>query len=267
MALLKRKATFNINEDTHQGLRLAAAEGKLEMVELVEAALSAYFGWHRMTKIEHDELAVYRTAESLGPGHRGEKPFGDLCRELGYPLNESGVVAQLLKYLDTKGLLILEANDNSTGYKKLASFPDAEACLLGASCMRLQLTIPGRLRFQQLQARVDWEARSLRMTTNTGHARQSRWNLNESEGRYAATNIVESVIELDLGLKRIDSSREPVGHFLLPLDALADDGFVARRIVGGHRVFDVQIYRGQDGSYSLGVRQDRITPLASYSTT
>jgi hypothetical protein len=267
MAVLKRKATFNINEDTHQGLRLAAAERKLEMVELVEAALGAYLGWNKMTKIEHDELTIYRTAEFLGPGRQTETAFNDLCQRLGYIPGESVVVAQLLEYLDTKGLLIVEANDNRTGYKKLASFPDGRTWLFQTSSIRLQLTIPGRLRFQELQAREEWEERNLKMTMHTGHVRQSRWNLNETEGRYAATNIVESVIELDLGLKRVDNSREPVGHFSLPLDALADDGFVTRRIVGGHRVFDVQIYRGQDGNYSLGVRQDQTTPLASYAMT
>jgi antitoxin component of MazEF toxin-antitoxin module len=92
-----------------------------------------------------------------------------------------------------------------------------------------------------------------------------RWNLNENEGRYAATNVVESVIELELGLKRINGDRQPVGTFHLDLDSLADGGFVTRRIVGGNRVFDVQIYRDSNGEYSLGVRQDQTTRLADYA--
>jgi hypothetical protein len=92
-----------------------------------------------------------------------------------------------------------------------------------------------------------------------------RWNLNETEGRYARTGIVESVIDLHLGLKRANGSKESVGHFELPLDALANRGFVTKRIVEGHRVFDVQIYREADGRFSLGVRQDETTPLGAYA--
>jgi len=92
-----------------------------------------------------------------------------------------------------------------------------------------------------------------------------KWNLNETEGRYARTGIVEAVVDLQLGLKRADGKRETVGHFRLPMDALADSGFVTRRVVDGHRVFDVQIYRGPDASYSLGVRRDETTPLAHYA--
>jgi hypothetical protein len=91
-----------------------------------------------------------------------------------------------------------------------------------------------------------------------------RWNLNEGEGRYAATNVVESLIELHLGLKRADGSRQAVGRFHLDLNTLADDGFVTRRVVDGNRVFDIQIYREGDGSYSLGVRQNDKTSLAPY---
>jgi len=92
-----------------------------------------------------------------------------------------------------------------------------------------------------------------------------KWNLNEPKGRYARTGIVEAIVDLHLGLKRADGSRETVGHFHLPMDALADSGFVTRRIVDGHRVFDVQIYRALDGSYSLGVRQNETTPMTRYA--
>jgi hypothetical protein len=92
-----------------------------------------------------------------------------------------------------------------------------------------------------------------------------KWNLNETEGRYARTGIVEAIVDLDLGLKRTDGNKEAVGRFRLPMDALADSGFVTRRVVDGHRVFDVQLYRALDGSYSLGVRRDETTPLTGYA--
>jgi hypothetical protein len=91
-----------------------------------------------------------------------------------------------------------------------------------------------------------------------------RWNLNEREGRYAATNIVEPVIEVDLGLKRVNGETERIGRFRLDLEALAAKGVVARREVSGNRVFDVQIYRRADGDYSLGVRQDYTAPLGPH---
>ena len=56
-----------------------------------------------------------------------------------------------------------------------------------------------------------------------------RWNLNAHEGRYAATNLTETAVDLHLGLKRTDGSRVPVGRYLLDLEALSDRGFVTRR--------------------------------------
>ena len=102
-------------------------------------------------------------------------------------------------------------------------------------------------------------------TMREDHPRTHRWYLNETEGRYARTGIVESVLDLHLGLKREDGSKQPVGHFRLPLETLARSGFIGRRVIEGHRVFDVQIYRDTNGSYSLGVRQSEATPLAPYS--
>ena len=98
-----------------------------------------------------------------------------------------------------------------------------------------------------------------------------KWNLNETSGRYAGTNIVEPVIELRLGVKRSDGTQEPVGRFRLDLNLLSGKGFVARRVVVGNRVFDVQIYLSdrtrplEPGSYSLGVREHHTTPLAPYA--
>lgn len=91
------------------------------------------------------------------------------------------------------------------------------------------------------------------------------WNLNEATGRCAGTRIVESIMELQLGLKRADGSVHPVGRYRLPLDALADGGFVTRRVIDSNRVFDVQIYRNANDSYSIGVRRSKTTPLAPYA--
>lgn len=92
-----------------------------------------------------------------------------------------------------------------------------------------------------------------------------RWNLNEIQRRYARTREVESAIDLRLGLKRKDGKKQPIGRYLLPLDTLADEGFVTRRVVDGHRVFDIQIYRENDNSYFLGVRRHETTPLSRYA--
>lgn len=89
--------------------------------------------------------------------------------------------------------------------------------------------------------------------------------MNETEGRYARTGIIQSVIDLRLGLKRANGGKQAVGRFRLPLDALANEGYVTKRVVDRHRVFDVQIYRETSGSYSLGVRQNKTTPLAPYA--
>lgn len=91
-----------------------------------------------------------------------------------------------------------------------------------------------------------------------------RWNLNEQEGRYASTNLVEPVILVDLGLKRVNGDTERIGRFRLDLESLAAQGVVARRKISGNRVFDVQIYRDEHGDYSLGVRRDHTIPLAPH---
>lgn len=91
-----------------------------------------------------------------------------------------------------------------------------------------------------------------------------RWNLNEAEGRYAATNLTETAIDLHLGMKRTDGSKVPVGRYRLDLEALADRGFVTKRGYGAAAVFDVQIYREPDGRFLLGVRRDRTTPLERF---
>jgi hypothetical protein len=157
----KKKATFNINETTHQGLKLAAVVRRREMVELLEEALGAYLGWNKMTRIEKDEIAVDRIAEFQGQGQKSTVAFFDLCKQLGYAGGESKVVEQLLAHLHATGLLIVEVNDNRTGYKNLAHYDEGSAAIQSYGHLRLQLTIPGRLRFQQLIAREEWEKNNL----------------------------------------------------------------------------------------------------------
>jgi len=152
MVHTKKKATFNISEETHQGLKLAAAVQRREMVELLEEALSTYFGWNKMTKIEKDELALYRIAERSGPGQASQADFNYLSNTL----EPAPVLAQLLQHLDGRHLIV-EVNDKRTGFKRFSAFPEGIDCLYRGGQIRLQLTIPGRLRFQQLMAREEWE--------------------------------------------------------------------------------------------------------------
>src|SRR5271157_2210763 len=93
-----------------------------------------------------------------------------------------------------------------------------------------------------------------------------RWTLNEKQGKYTRTNIVDSDIDVVLNVKRANGSIEEVGHFRLPLEGLAKTGFVGRRVVGDNRVFHVTIHREANGSYSLGVHPEKTTPLAPYAT-
>lgn len=155
MEIGKKKATFNLGENTHQGLKLASAVRKREMVDLVEEALNTYFGWNKMTDIEKEELKVYRIAERNGAGREGNADFTSLGRELGEP-NE--VVEQLLVHLHSERRVVLKVNDGQTGFRDYTTFPEGPECLYrNGGYIRLQLTIPGRLRFQQLTAREEWE--------------------------------------------------------------------------------------------------------------
>src|ERR1700678_668329 len=119
MEIQKKKTTFNLSEYTHQGLKFAAASQKREMAELLEEALSAYFGWNKMTKIEKDELELYRIAERNGPGQATEANFNTISNTL----DAATVLSQLLQYLHGK-YLIVEVNDNRTGYKDFSTFPE-----------------------------------------------------------------------------------------------------------------------------------------------
>lgn len=91
-----------------------------------------------------------------------------------------------------------------------------------------------------------------------------RWHLNEVEGRYAATNLTETAIDLHLGIKRVDGTKVPVGRYRLDLEALSEGGFVTKRGNGAAAVFDVQIYRVPNGRFLLGVQRGHTTPLERF---
>jgi hypothetical protein len=92
-----------------------------------------------------------------------------------------------------------------------------------------------------------------------------RWNLNEMEGRYAKTNLTDQSVDLWFGVKCADGKREHVGRFSLDLPALAAQGLVTERKVAGGLVYDVQIFRTEDGTFMLGVRRDPTAPLSRFS--
>jgi hypothetical protein len=155
----KKKTTFNLSEHTHQGLKFAAASQKREMAELLEQALTEYFGWSKMTKTEKDELEFYRVADSSGGGRQQTTDFGSLCRRLGYP-GSGEIVAQLLSHVNSNQLATVQVYDGAGAYKPIDSFSDpSEYLYRNGGNIKLQLTIPGRQHFEQLQAREDWEKR------------------------------------------------------------------------------------------------------------
>ncbi len=73
------------------------------------------------------------------------------------------------------------------------------------------------------------------------------------------------MIHVHLGLKRRDGTTVPVGRYALDIRARAEAGFATRREVGGSTVYDVQIYREPDGSYTLGVRRGQVTRLDAFA--
>jgi|GEM_PF-2558860 len=94
-----------------------------------------------------------------------------------------------------------------------------------------------------------------------------RWNLNLIEGRYAATNLSETMVDLHFGVKHPDGRKEAIGRFRLDLPQLTRGGWVTRRDLGNGAVFDVQIYREPSGRFLLGVRRDRTTPLEAFAVS
>jgi hypothetical protein len=153
----RKKATFNLREDIHQGLKLAAAVQNREMTDIVEEALALYFKWTVLTGPELDELGIYETAEYDGPGKSTVIQFLPLCGQLeGAPANHQRVASTLI-HLDAERLLTLELN-GETGYQHISSFGSGTDPLYrGNPALRLTLSFTGRIRFQQLKARRAWE--------------------------------------------------------------------------------------------------------------
>ncbi|HEY4360358.1 MAG TPA: hypothetical protein VGN17_05300 [Bryobacteraceae bacterium] len=151
-----KKATFNLDADLHQHLKVSAAIQRREMVGLLEEALQSYFGWNRMTDIETKELKVYELADSQGKGQEAQLDFGSCASALGCNGSDRTIAAQLLQYLDAEGRIMVDVWD-SKQYKPLRSFPDAHAVDRNGGYLHVRLTVPGRIRQEQLQQRQRFE--------------------------------------------------------------------------------------------------------------
>jgi predicted transcriptional regulator len=150
-----KKATFNLDPDLHQRLKVISAVQRREMVDLVRDALTAYFGWNRMTETEQRELKAFELTESQGKGRRAELQFQFVAAELGCAI-EPGIAAQLLQYLDAEQRLIVDVWDG-VAYRPLRSFGDVTCLYRNGGNLHAQLTIPGRIRYEHLQQRQTWE--------------------------------------------------------------------------------------------------------------
>lgn len=149
-----KKATFNLDADLHQQLKVMAAVQRREMVDLLREALTNYFGWNRMTPTEHQEQRLYNLADSQGKGQRAHLDFIRITHELG---GEHSTAAQLLVHVAATGRVLVDVWDGSA-YRALNTFPDENCLYNNGGNVHLQLTIPGRVRCEQLQQRQAWEA-------------------------------------------------------------------------------------------------------------
>jgi hypothetical protein len=147
-----KKVTYNLDAELHQHLRVAAATERREMVELVEEALKSYFGWNRMTETESKELKTYELVEFRGKGQNTNLDFQGYSRALGCEGSEQAIAADLLHYMEQEGRLAISVYDG-TGYRALQSFPNSDCLYVHGGGMRLKLTIPGRMRYEQLRQR------------------------------------------------------------------------------------------------------------------
>jgi plasmid stability protein len=148
-----KKATFNLDPDLHQQLKVTAAVQRREMVDLVRDALTAYLGWNRMTDTEQQELKLYELAESQGKGQRAHLCFTPLSTQLK---TEWAITAQLLQYLEGQHRLLVDVWDGQI-YRPLHSFGTTDCLYVNGGELHVQLTIPGRMRYELLQQRRTWE--------------------------------------------------------------------------------------------------------------
>jgi hypothetical protein len=149
-----KKATFNLDAHLHQQLKVAAAVQRREMVDLVRDALTAYLGWNRMTDTEQSELKLYELTEAQGKGRRAHFNFTHLSTQLG---TEWAIVAQMLEFLEAQRRLTVEVWDGAM-YRPLHSFGNTDCLYVNGGELHVQLTIPGRMRYELLQQQRAWEA-------------------------------------------------------------------------------------------------------------
>lgn len=72
-------------------------------------------------------------------------------------ISEWTIVAQLLHYLDTHHRLLIHVWDG-TAYQPLGSFRNTDCLYNNGGQLHVQLTIPGRMRYELLQQQRTWEA-------------------------------------------------------------------------------------------------------------
>jgi hypothetical protein len=149
-----KKATFNLDADLHQLLKVTAAVQRREMVDLVRDSLTAYLGWNRMTETEHRELKTYELAEQHGRGQRAHLDFSRITAALA---GEQAIAAQLLQHLEEERRLLIDIWDGRT-YRPLNSFGNTDCLYVNGGQLHLQLTVPGRIRYELLQQRRTWES-------------------------------------------------------------------------------------------------------------
>jgi plasmid stability protein len=149
-----KKATFNLDADLHQQLKVTAAMHRREMVDLVRDALTAYLGWNRMTETEQRELKTYELAELHGRGQCAHLDFSRIAAALA---GEQAIAAQLLHYLEKERRLLVDVWDGRT-YRPLHNFENTDCLYINGGQLHLQLTVPGRTRYELLQQRRTWES-------------------------------------------------------------------------------------------------------------
>lgn len=149
-----KKATFNLDADLHQQLKVTAAMQRREMVDLVREAITAYLGWNRMTEIEQRELKTYELADLHGRGQRAHLEFNRITAALA---GEPALAAQLLQHLGDERRLLIDVWDGRT-YRPLHSFDNTDCLYVNGGQLHLQLTVPGRMRYELLQQRRTWES-------------------------------------------------------------------------------------------------------------
>ena len=122
------------------------------MVELLEEALRSYFGWNRMTETETRELKTYEMVEFRGKGQLASLDFLAYSNMLGCLGSEQSIAADMLRYLEGQGRMTINVFDGGQ-YKALESFQNSDCLYVNGGNLQMKLTIPGRIRYEQLGQR------------------------------------------------------------------------------------------------------------------